>query len=197
MKNGPFLSVLDAEAFGAYTFFCGATGSRPWTLEQWLLMTERSTVNGFELWAKTSQHDPNTRIANAAPHISETPNLEHEPEAAPSVLSREDQLKLRDLKQQIGPARELVVGFLRKDGGLRSTPAADSFEGAVRRQALASNRRGVTPSPLTARTCHNCNALKPARCFAKQGDGLRAICKRCDNKLRVARRRQSRVLVGK
>ena len=151
--NGPFLSALDAAAYGEYCFFCGAAGTRPWTLPQWLLMTERSLVNGFELWARTSQHDPNPRIADEAPHISETPNAGHDELDAvnPHALSAKDQQKLRDLKQQIGPGRKVVVGFLRKDGGLRSTPRADSFEGSVRHQALASYERGTVVSPLTHR----------------------------------------------
>ena len=58
MGSGPFLSALDAMAYGEYCYFCGGAGTRPWTLPQWLLMTERSVIHGFNGWVKDSQRDP-------------------------------------------------------------------------------------------------------------------------------------------
>ena len=200
--SGPYITQVDAEAYGAYAYFCGARRVPAWTLERWLLMTERDVAFHFDRWATLANRDKNKPLPDNAPRRDEFVNSGEERLAGPDgrlamshALSSSDRLKLYDLRQQASGGQNVTVGYLRasrsdqddpfsgSDATLDSTPVADSWEAeVVRRQTTPISRRDL--SPLTARTCNKCRSVRPIQCFARQGKGHRAVCKECDNQRR-------------
>jgi len=90
-----------------------------------------------------------------------------DPEKNPAKALENARTKADGLKQ---------IGVLTTDGRVRP----------VRRQTSSRGRKHL----LTARTCRKCKEpYLPASRFSKQGNSVRAVCKKCDNALRVARRR--------
>ena len=60
------------------------------------------------------------------------------------------------------------------------------------RPQIDSNRGERPISPLASRFCKKCSRLKAAHCFAKKRRIVREICKQCDSKAVVARRRKKK-----
>lgn len=158
-----FISIRDAEAYVKYVRYCDTIGSAPLSLPDWIEATKAQVFAAFEKWVWHSTRDVNKPLPGEVQPVR--------------GQSRHDQLALSDMVQQFGVGG-FVIGELRRYGGVHP----------VRHQTPSNSERD-NPS-LTARTCHHCKLYKPASQFSKQEKSIRAVCKKCDSKARVARRRK-------
>jgi hypothetical protein len=156
------ISLSDAQAYGTYGWYCGLAGVRPLPFLQWLLLTE--------IAVRVHWDDVKFRASYSPDNLSE-----QEEDDAPHLGPKRQEDHLVSKLVELGG---FTFGVLRPDG----TVAARG----VRRQ---TSTRGGGVHFLTFRTCRHCNTFQPASRFSKQDKSIRAVCKACDSKKRVERRR--------
>jgi hypothetical protein len=176
------LSPTDAAAYARYVHLVAMSGVAPWTAEEWVTNTRGKADYAFRKWVKLSNVDKNDRdemTGSAAPKLGE---------------AKRNGWLIGHVKEQCGSVQSGTLPKKSKGEGSWTkdwhwTGPGDDTLISVRPETKSITGEGV--SPLTSRVCRLCKQHLPAIRFAKKRNTIREVCKSCDSKRRVERRKRS------